>query len=252
MIQTAEILNTWETQGYITELNVLSALEIPRYRSLFDQLELQEGKSKTQIGLVDRHFDVKFVWELASHPVVLEHVKSILGPDVLLLATHFFCKYPAQGDTFVAWHQDVTYWGLEPPFAITAWLAIDDADRENGCMRVIPASHSLGILDHDTSAREGNLLSSNQEIPDSMINAASAVDLELKAGQMSLHHGQLIHGSNPNRSQRRRCGLTVRFVPPYVQQVKTNSTGGGWHPVLVSGQDNYHHFTHERKPSFDL
>src|SRR5262249_15249974 len=132
------------------------------------------------------------------------------------------------------------------------WLAIDDADRENGCMRVIPGSHLGEILDHGKSSKAGNLLSINQEIADSAVNAETAVDIVLNAGQMSLHHGKLIHGSNPNRSDRRRCGLTIRFVPPTVKPVKSNSTRGGWNPVLVSGEDRYHHFELKPRPSFNL
>jgi non-heme Fe2+,alpha-ketoglutarate-dependent halogenase len=246
MTEVKGLANHWESQGYLTSLDILTDSEVQHYRSLFDELELKEGKSKAQIGLIDRHFDLKFVWELATHPLVLEHTQSILGPDILLLATHFFCKYPSFGDSFVAWHQDITYWGLDPPLAVTAWLAIDDADEENGCMRVIPGSHRGDILDHGKSAKQGNLLSINQAIPDSLVNVASALNLELKAGQMSLHHGKLIHGSNPNRSNRRRCGLTIRFVPPFVRQVSSNSTGGSWHPILVCGKDDYHHFSQEQ------
>ena len=242
----------WESQGYVTGLDILLDSEVRHYRLLFDELESIEGKETAQIKLIDRHFDLKFVWELATYPTILKHVQRIIGPDVLLLSTHLFCKYPSLGDRFVAWHQDVTYWGLEPPFAITAWLAIDDADPQNGCMRVIPGSHLGEILDHGKSSREGNLLSINQEITDSMVDAASAVDIVLNAGQMSLHHGKLIHGSNPNRSNRRRCGLTLRFVPPTVKQVESNSMGGGWHAVPVCGKDEYHHFGEEPRPSFDL
>jgi non-heme Fe2+,alpha-ketoglutarate-dependent halogenase len=252
MTETKTLTNHWETQGYLTSLDVLTDTEVRHYRSLFDGLESREGKSNAQIGLIDRHFKEKFVWELAIHPVILKHVQCMIGPDVLLLATHFFCKYPSLGDRFVAWHQDVTYWGLKPPFAITAWLAIDDADQENGCMRVIPASHLGAILDHGKSSKAGNLLSVNQEIPDSMVSAASAVDIVLKAGQMSLHHGKLIHGSNPNRSNRRRCGLTIRFVTPSIKPVDNNSTRGRWHPVLVCGKDEYQHFKLEPRPSFSL
>jgi non-haem Fe2+, alpha-ketoglutarate-dependent halogenase len=191
MTETKTFANQWETQGYLTSLDVLTDTEVRHHRSLFDELESREGKSNAQIGLIDRHFKERFVWELATHPAILKRVQCILGPDVLLLATHFFCKYPSLGDKFVAWHQDVTCWGLEPPFAITAWLAIDDADQENGCMRVIPSSQRGGVLDHGKSSKAGNLLSVNQEIPDSKVSAASAVDIVLKAGQMSLHHGQV-------------------------------------------------------------
>jgi non-heme Fe2+,alpha-ketoglutarate-dependent halogenase len=252
MTMMKSLSHHWESEGYVTSLDVLTESEVRHYRSLFDELESKEGKSSAQIGLIDRHFKEKFVWELATHPVILKHVQCLIGPDVLLLATHFFCKYPSLGDKFVAWHQDVTYWGLEPPFAITAWLAIDDADQENGCMRVIPGSHLGDILDHGKSSKAGNLLSVNQEIPDAMVSAASAVDIVLKAGQMSLHHGKLIHGSNPNRSHRRRCGLTIRFVPPSIKPVDNNSTRGSWHTILVCGKDEYRHFKLEPRPCFSL
>jgi len=250
MTSTDDFAHDWESQGYLTRLDILTDTEVQAYRSRFDELESKEGESKAEIGLIDRHFDAKFVWELATHHTILNYVQRMIGTDVLLLATHFFCKYPSRGDKFVAWHQDVTYWGLEPPFAITAWLAIDDANQENGCMRVIPCSHKGSILDHGKSSKEGNLLSINQEIADSMVDAASAVDIVLKAGQMSLHHGKLIHGSNPNRSNRRRCGLTIRFVPPSIRPVDSDSTRGKWNPVLISGKDRYHHFELEPRPSF--
>jgi ectoine hydroxylase-related dioxygenase (phytanoyl-CoA dioxygenase family) len=246
----AHIARDWESQGYLTGLNILTNPEVQAYRSRFDELEVREGKSKAQIGLIDRHFDVPFVWELATHPAILKQVQLIIGPNVLLLSTHFFCKYPAAGDKFVAWHQDVTYWGLEPPFAITAWLAIDNADPENGCMRVIPGSHLGEILNHGKSSKAGNLLSVNQEIADSMVDTDKAVDIILRAGQMSLHHGKLIHGSNPNRSERRRCGLTIRFVPTSVKPDDRNSTKRKWRPILVCGKDRYHHFGTEPRPVF--
>jgi ectoine hydroxylase-related dioxygenase (phytanoyl-CoA dioxygenase family) len=194
------------------------------------------------------------VWELASHPAILDAVEAVLGPDVMLLATHFFCKYPAPPTThhperFVAWHQDVTYWGLEPPLTVTAWYAVDNSDAENGCMRVIPGSHRGGIREHGKADRAGNLLSINQEAPVTPEEEARAVDLPLRAGEISLHHGILIHGSNANRSTRRRCGLTLRYVPPHVRQIEENSQGRTWAAVLVRGQDRYRHFG-ERQASF--
>jgi len=222
-----------------------------RARAEFDRLEAAEGREKCQIGLLDRHYDQQFVWELATHPHVLDAVEAVMGPDILLLATHFFCKYPTPADQpqekFVAWHQDVTYWGLEPPFALTAWYAVDDSDVENGCMRVIPGTHDR-IREHGTAARAGNLLSINQEVPVTEEEERSAVDLVLRAGQASLHHGRLIHGSNPNRSRRRRCGLTVRFIPPGVRQAVLNSQKRSWNPVLVRGRDPHGYFPRQELP----
>jgi hypothetical protein len=269
--------------GFVSPLRIHDAAEVDRVRQQFDALEAAEGREKCQIGLLDRHFDQRFVWNLATDPAILDAVEAILGPDVMLLATHFFCKYPADTavlgarcsvlgeddrssraerqagavaehrapstehgsaappERFVAWHQDVTYWGLEPPVAITAWYAVDDSDAENGCMRVIPGTHH-GIREHGTSERAGNLLSINQEVPVTDAEEASAVDLPLSAGEVSLHHGMLIHGSNPNRSSRRRCGLTIRYTVPKVRHVVENSLRRPWRAILLRGEDRFHHF----------
>jgi ectoine hydroxylase-related dioxygenase (phytanoyl-CoA dioxygenase family) len=256
------LARSFERDGFISGVRVCEAAEVARVRAHFDDLEAAEGRERCQIGLIDRHFDQRFVWELATHPRILDAVEAALGPDVMLLATHFFCKYPSETapaaqpfadgredttERFVAWHQDVTYWGLEPPLAITAWYAVDDSDVENGCMRVIPGTHG-GIREHGTSSRAGNLLSINQEVPVTPEEERSAVDLVLAAGEISLHHGMLIHGSNPNRSTRRRCGLTIRYVPPQVRHAVENSLKRPWLALPVRGKDRYGHFGSRELP----
>jgi ectoine hydroxylase-related dioxygenase (phytanoyl-CoA dioxygenase family) len=244
-----ERAQAFERDGFLSGVRVCNDAKADEIRRQFDALEAVEGRERCQIGLLDRHVDQRFVWELATHPAIVACVSAVLGPDVMLLATHFFCKYPEPGDVredraakFVAWHQDVTYWGLEPPLAVTAWYAVDDSDVENGCMRVIPGTHRTGVRQHGTSERAGNLLSINQEVPVTPDEEAGAVDLVLRAGEISLHHGMLIHGSNPNRSTRRRCGLTLRYVPPFVRHVEENSLRRPWSAILVHGEDRYHHY----------
>lgn len=235
--------------GFLAPIPVHGAPEAARVRAAFDALEAVEGREKCQIGLLDRHFDQPFVWELATHPAILDAVEAVIGPDILLLATHFFCKYPAAGGApgaagapFVAWHQDVTYWGLEPPMAVTAWYAVDDSDVENGCMRAVPGTHR-NLREHGKSGHPGNLLSVDQEVWVTSEEEAGAVDLPLRAGEISLHHGLLIHGSNPNRSTRRRCGLTLRYVSPEVRVVAENSQKRPWRAVCVRGEDPFGHFS---------
>ena len=244
------MMQTWEQSGYVFPIEVLSKQEVTRYRSLFDELEAKEGRDRSQTGLLDWHRRVRFIWDLATHPICLASIEQIIGPNILLLATQFFCKYPQPlaGDRFVDWHQDVTYWGLEPPLAITAWLAIDDSDVDNGCMRAICGSHRKGLVNHGKSDRDGNLLSINQAIAEDLVDEAAAVDVILKAGQMSLHHGHMIHSSRTNRSNRRRCGLVVRYIPTNVRQVKPHSLGQYYQPVLVHGVDLYQHFPPTRPP----
>jgi non-heme Fe2+,alpha-ketoglutarate-dependent halogenase len=233
---TQEQQDSFQQNGCLAPLRVVDPAAADRYRALFDELEGREGRERARIGLLDRHFDVPFLGEIATHPVILDAVTTLIGPDVALLATHFFCKYGRE-EGFVAWHQDVTYWGLEPPQALTVWYAVDDSDAANGCMRAIPGTHHGGIREHGRAATEGNLLSVNQEAPVNAEEEAGAIDLPLHAGEASLHDGMLIHGSRPNRSDRRRCGLTLRYIPAHARQVVDNSVGKRWRPVLVSGQD---------------
>jgi len=231
-------VGNYKKEGYLTGIDILDTNEATNYRQQFDILEAQVGREQAEIGLIDWHFKQKFVWEMATHPKILDQIEAIVGPNILLLATHFFCKYgdpAAEEEKFVAWHQDVTFWGLEPAYAITAWYAVDDVDQANGCMRVVPGTHVDGIQEHGKAQQEGNLLSINQEVAVSAEDEERAVDIVLKAGQMSLHDGTLIHGSLTNNSDRRRCGLTLRYVP-------------NWQAILVRGEDMEQNFTRMEAP----
>lgn len=239
--KTRSLAETYQHDGFLTGIPIADAPEAARYQAAYNALEAEVGAEKCEIGLVDWHFEHQFIWDIATHPKIIDVIEALIGPDVMLLATHFFCKYGPR-EKFVAWHQDVTYWGLEPPEAVTAWYAVDDSDTGNGCMQVIPGSHRHGIQAHGTSERAGNLLSINQEVPVTAEAAASAFDLVLKAGEMSIHHGSLIHGSLPNHSTRRRCGLTIRYIPPTVRQAEANSLKRPWKPILLRGEDRHHNF----------
>ena len=249
MIIDKNMAAAYSEEGFLNGVDIFDTKEITHFRRCFDKLEAVEGREACQIGLQARHLTDEFIWQLATNNKLLEVMEHVIGENLLLLSTHFFCKYPdPSGEKFVAWHQDVTYWGLEPPEAHTAWIAIDDADTQNGCMRAIPKSHNEGIVTHKKSAREGNLLSINQSIPDEEVDSSQAVDMPLLAGQISIHDGKLFHASNPNTSDRRRCGLTVRFVEPHVKQIEVNSVGDKWPAILVRGKDNYNHFANQEAP----
>ena len=254
MFLKAERIQEFEEQGFVSGVKIFDCEEADRIRDDFNTLEAREGRDKCLIGLQDEHFRSKFVRDVATHPKILGCLEAVMGLDIMLLGSHFFCKYPEskrpEGDgpgKFVAWHQDVTYWGLEPPYAITAWFAVDDSDVDNGCMRVIPGTQRNGLQEHGKSDQKGNLLSVNQEVPVDPEESKRAVDLVLKAGEISLHHGVLIHGSNPNRTNRRRCGLTIRYVPTSVKQTPSD-TSRNYRPILVRGEDTYRHFEDRGKP----
>jgi ectoine hydroxylase-related dioxygenase (phytanoyl-CoA dioxygenase family) len=145
----------------------------------------------------------------------------------------------------VSWHQDSSYWPLTPSKAVTAWLAIDDSSVENACMRFIPGTHHLGHLTYKLSENdEANVL--NQTVPGAE-TLGQPVNVELKAGEMSIHSDLLLHGSEANESTRRRCGLTLRYCPASVRaELGWNAKG-----VVVSGKDDSGHWANPPRPGTD-
>jgi non-haem Fe2+, alpha-ketoglutarate-dependent halogenase len=158
------------------------------------------------------HTAFRWAWDLATHPAVLDAVEAVLGPELLIQATMVLTKPP--GDpALVTWHQDGTYSGLHLTPNTTAWIALWDSTPENGCMRVVPGSHRQSILPHVTSQAANHLLHGSPEVAVE-VDESAAVDVALRAGEMSLHHSNIIHGSNANRSASRRTGFIVRFITP--------------------------------------
>jgi hypothetical protein len=149
--------------------------------------------------------------EIARDPVIVDLVEQLIGPDVILWGCQAFCK-PRGDGMEVPWHQDGHYWPIKPLATCTVWIAIDDSVIENGCLRVIPKTHqSRELYLHLKEDRDDVVL--NQRVRSELFDESTAVDIQLQAGQMSLHDVYLIHGSNPNRSTRRRAGLAIRYMP---------------------------------------
>src|SRR5262245_39835325 len=231
--------------GYYAPVPVLSRAEAGRLR---DRLEAFEASGNGMRGAVRHKPHLLFTWlnDLIRHPRILDAVEDVIGPDILCWGTSFFIK-EARNPSYVSWHQDSTYWGLEPPDIITAWVALTDRTAANGAMRVIPGTHKMEQVAHrDTFAAE-NLLSRGQEIMVD-VDAAEAAMLELAAGEMSLHHVRLIHGSDPNPSDDRRIGFAIRYIPTSVRQV----AGSHDSATLVRGVDAFHHFAPEEAPDADM
>ncbi len=173
-------------------------------------------------------------------------MEDILGPNLLVWGSSFFIK-EARNPGFVSWHQDSTYWGLDPADIVTAWVALSDSTVENGAMRVMPSTHTMEQVPHRDTFAEGNLLSRGQEI-EVDVDASKAHTLVLQAGEMSLHHVRLIHGSDPNPSDHRRIGFAIRYLPTYVRQV----VGSHDSATLVRGVDEFHNFEPEERPDSDF
>ena len=188
-----------------------------------------------------------FPWlhELAHTSKILDEVEQVIGPNIMLWSTSFFIKDPGS-KSYVSWHQDSTYWGLNPLEIVTAWLAFTPSNNSNGCMRVIPESHRRGQSAHKDTFANHNLLSRGQEI-EVDISGEQVVELALEPGEMSLHHVQIFHGSNSNDSNTVRIGFAMRYVPTYTRQA-----GGRTYAELVRGEDHFRNFDMPTPPTFEM
>ena len=221
--------------GYCAPVPVLARAEAGELRHRLEGFEATGGAMQ---GLIRHKPHLLFTWlnELIRHPRIMDAVEDVIGPDILCWGTSFFIK-EARNPSYVSWHQDSTYWGLEPPDIITAWVAFTDSNAANGAMRVIPATHKLDQAPHRDTFATDNLLSRGQEISVD-VDESKAAMLQLAAGEMSLHHVRLIHGSDPNPSDDRRIGFAIRYVPTYVRQV----AGSADSATLVRGKDRFRQF----------
>jgi non-haem Fe2+, alpha-ketoglutarate-dependent halogenase len=231
--------------GYYAPVPVLSRDEAAELRRHLEAFEATGGGMQ---GPIRHKPHLLFTWlnELIRQPRILDAVEDVIGPDILCWGTTFFTK-EARNSSYVSWHQDSTYWGLEPPDIITAWVAFTDSTVANGAMRVVPGTHKLDQAPHRDTFATDNLLSRGQEIMVD-VDEREAVMLELNAGEMSLHHVRLIHGSDPNPSEDRRIGFAIRYVPTYVRQVAGSMDSA----TLVRGVDRYGHFELEPRPEADM
>jgi len=230
--------------GYYAPVQVLSRAEAGALRA---RLEAFEGGAGALAGTLRHKSHLLFTWlnDLIRHDRILDAVEDLIGGDILCWGSSFFIKEP-RNTAYVSWHQDSTYWGLEPADVVTAWVAFSDSTTENGAMRVIPGSHAQEQFPHRDTFAPDNLLSRGQEIMVD-VDGRQAVTLELTAGEMSLHHVRLIHGSEPNPSGQRRIGFAIRYIPTYVRQV----AGSHDTATLVRGVDRFGNFEPEQRPDAD-
>jgi ectoine hydroxylase-related dioxygenase (phytanoyl-CoA dioxygenase family) len=217
LLSEAEV-DHFTTHGFVTPAHRLPANLVDGLRDEIDRL-IDGNRDVRPEQLVGAHIPrsldtgIRGRNELrlcAEHPDILDMVEQVIGPDIILWGSQVFSKPPATGMA-IPWHQDGQYWPMRPLATVTVWVAIDPATIENGCLRVVPGSHTSGLLAHEVSSDAR--LALNQGLAGGAIDERAAVDVELEAGQISLHHVMLVHGSNANHSSRRRCGYAIRYMP---------------------------------------
>jgi|SRR5215510_11691485 len=243
-VLTPNQIASYQRDGLLFPLAALNDKELSYFRSCHDELDRRLGPRPAAREKGDCHLYFKWVCDLATHPAVLDAVEDIIGPDILIHSSTIFSKY-AEDEKFVSWHQDSHYWGLSEPRLVSAWIALTDSTIENGCLRIVPGTHTHKF-EHLEKPERTNILEKGLTVADDLDETA-AVDVVLRAGQMSFHHANIVHGSKPNKSMGPRIGFAVRYVATAVKQEKSHIR-----VILARGRDDHHYYRLQERPIHDI
>ena len=238
---TAKQLEHYKNKGYVSPVNALTSSEAKEIRDEIEKIEKDwpsalEGINRNYIHLISPIFN-----KVCLNKNILDAVQSIIGKNILICGTTLFIKNPKEKG-FVSFHQDAKYIGLEPHNWVTVWLAVTVANEQNGCMRMLPGSHKENLKTHEEKFDENNLLTRGQTITNVSLNKTDPIIL--KAGQISLHHPTIVHGSGLNHSNDRRIGFVIQsYIGDNVDQVI-----GKMYVQRARGEDKYKHHEYSKIP----
>ena len=240
-ILTPDQVDRYKRDGFAFPASVLTPDEVGWMRADLEAWEARQGhpldfpeKSKSYLlyGWADA---------LVHHPRVLDAVEDVIGPDILVYHSTMWIK-EARTPAHVRWHQDGAYFFLDPLEHVTAWVALSEASEKAGCMRVVPGTHRLPMIEHDDKPSPHNMIKRGQGISD-RFDGEAGVSMPLAAGEMSLHHTALVHCSPGNDNDDRRMGLGISFIPAHVKPLGPVKPSA----LLVRGTDRYGHFVPEAR-----
>ena len=241
-----QVVAAYRANGYYFPLRGLEPGEAAALRERLQSFEASHGGPLAPGLRKKTHLLFTWLSQLIRHPRILDVIEAVIGADILVWQTTLFIK-EAHDESFVSWHQDSTYWGLSEPEVVSAWVALSPSTLESGCVRVIPGTHMLDQVPHVETRAAKNLLTRGQEIAVD-VDEWRAVAMPLQPGEMSLHHIRTFHSSEPNRSDDRRIGFAIRYIPTRIRQLEVRGDSA----TLVRGHDRYGHFELERAPKRDF
>jgi non-haem Fe2+, alpha-ketoglutarate-dependent halogenase len=244
-ILTQSQVDAFWRDGCIFPIRVMSEAQALEIRAKLEAFEKEAGGPLK--GDLRHKSHLLFAWlgDLVRQEKIVDAIEDLYGPNLLCWTTNFFIK-EANNPAFVSWHQDSTYWGLDKPDVVTAWIALTPSNKANGAMGFIPGTHTTDQIPHRDTFAKNNLLTRGQEVAVE-VDESKAVTIELEPGEISLHHVRLVHGSPPNPSNDRRIGFAIRYIPTSVAQVAGRDSAS-----LVRGIDRFHHFDLEPRPSAEM
>lgn len=213
-VLTQDQVRTYHERGYLTVPRFFTPEQIQVVDDYLIRNAEVKWTNKNDDPLRESHYHYQPIYDICTLPKVLDAVEQLIGPDIVLLYSHIINK-KGGGGLGVKWHQDGPYWPrIEPKIAVTAWIALDDADVENGCMQVIPGSHAGHVDLGQTETSDRDLIQDHAiALPDGVVDESKAENVILKRGDVSFHDSYIVHGSKANFSNRRRAALTVRYIP---------------------------------------
>lgn len=234
---TEEQKRFFDANGYLIGLPpIFTPAEMADHNAALDELATLLEPGETPRDIREWHETSRWLYDICVHPRILDYVEGILGPDFFMWGSNFFIKPPHTTET-VGWHQDAYYWPQAPYNSVTVWLAFTDVDAGNGAMQIVPGSHKSGVLQHKRSTETDSVIT--LELEAGSFREDTAVSLQLKAGQVSLHDDRAVHGSPANHSDRPRAGLTIRYSGTNVKN--DLSINPNFKAYLVRGVDRYQH-----------
>jgi hypothetical protein len=244
-ILTAAQIDQFWRDGCIFPVRVMPEAEALEIRRRLETFESENGGPLK--GALRHKSHLLFTWlgDLVRNNRIVDAIEDLYGPNLLCWTTNFFIK-EADNPAFVSWHQDSTYWGLDKPDVVTAWVALTPSNAANGAMKFIPGSHTKDQIPHRDTFAKNNLLTRGQEVAVE-VDESKAVAITLEPGEISLHHVRLVHGSPPNPSHDRRIGFAIRYIPTTVAQIAGEDSA-----TLVRGVDTHRHFELEPRPTRDM
>jgi len=235
-------IDSYRRDGFVFPIEILSRAEVDGFRGAFESLiERSREYSPKRFDRLHVYFD--WAYQIVTHKALLDVVELILGDDILVYGTLVLAKQP-HDLRYASWHQDSFYSGLHLTPSTTAWIALTPSHQGNGCMRVIPGSHKLGSMEHESVADDPHMLNRRGERIKTDVDESEAVDVVLKPGEISLHESTLVHGSNPNTSDEERIGFIVRFVTSRMQNPNTRL-------MRVRGDGDCSHLDLAERPAED-
>jgi ectoine hydroxylase-related dioxygenase (phytanoyl-CoA dioxygenase family) len=224
-------LQHYAKRGYAVGPQALEGADLRRLRDEMGTLIAGLPAGQRSENMPSIHYRSSYFRDLLLSEPMVAVARQLLGPDVALFTSYAISKPPRAG-LAVDWHQDAAYFPIQPMETFTLWLAVDDSDAKNGCMRVLPGSHRpRRILEHEIDHARRTTL----PLRLNGVSLDEAVDVPVKAGGFSVHDCFIVHGSNPNRSERRRCGITIKYIPSYVRidQSYVSPSGFDWANIRI-------------------